>query len=135
MRRVLFIVLFVAGCTAHIPDGIYACDTEEDCPRGFECRESFCSRPDDEGAGAGSGSGAGAGAGSGSGGASGGGAGSPSTDGGRGSQRLVPLETGFRSLGGTRSGGGLRVYDERFEVSGRGCSADGSICLSGGFEP
>ena len=29
--------VWLAGCKADIPDGIYACDEHEDCPSGFEC--------------------------------------------------------------------------------------------------
>ena len=48
---------------------------------------------------------------------------------------VAPTATGFTSLGGVRSGGGLRLYDERFERGERRCTTDGRLCVTGGFEP
>jgi hypothetical protein len=147
---------WLAGCSASIPEGIYACTRPSDCPSGFECREDdgggFCYRPGGANAGSGGsggqggrggrgGSGAGTGpdaggvSGAGRGGA-GGDAGTPMAGADAGPPAPVaPRSTGFTSLGGVRSGGGLRLYDERFERGDRRCTADERFCVTGGFEP
>src|SRR5262245_61043616 len=122
MRAVSLTLLWLAGCTATVPDGIYACEHDADCPPGLECRPdeeegSYCSRPGTDGPRAGrGGSGAGRGAGTpgggrsgaGSGGVDAGGSGSGPEAGGDATvppAKVAPSPIGFRSLGGVRSGG------------------------------
>jgi hypothetical protein len=148
---------WLAGCKATIPEGVYACTRPSDCPSGFECRADdsgalYCFRPG--GASAGSGDlggqggrggrgGAGGGAGSDAGGAAGAGRGGAPGDAGPPvggadagpPQPVAPSTTGFSTLGGVRSGGGLRLYDERFEGGERRCTSDERMCVTGGFEP
>jgi hypothetical protein len=41
MRRLslaLFFLLLAVGCEATIPEGLYACETDEDCPEDLVCR-------------------------------------------------------------------------------------------------
>ena len=90
---------WLAGCSASIPEGVYACASETDCPADFVCSRGedddrdYCYRSAQAQAGSG--------------------------DGGR----------------GVRSGGGLRLYDERFARGERRCTTDGRLCVTGGFEP
>jgi hypothetical protein len=137
--------VWLVGCKATIPEGVYSCETEDDCPSGFECRADddaalYCFRRGGKPA---------AGSGAGSDAADGGAAGAPNADGGGASGTggadagpdggmpppVAPSTTGFSSLGGTRQGDGIRLYDERFEVLDRRCSEDGRYCATGGFEP
>lgn len=48
---------------------------------------------------------------------------------------VAPSVTGFTTLGARRSGGGLTLRDDGFEFNGRRCTANGSLCVTGGFEP
>ncbi len=40
----LVAVLFAVGCetTVDVPEGVFACTTDEDCPPRFECRVDRC---------------------------------------------------------------------------------------------
>ncbi len=150
--------VWLAGCKATVPEGVYACTRPADCPSGFGyCRQGddgdglYCYRSDGAGNRSGAGGSAGrggtgdAGPGSDAGGAGGGGAGGggggdggvpmAGADGGAPPAPVAPTATGFSSLGGVRSGGGLRLYDERFERGERRCTADARLCVTGGFEP
>ena len=123
---------WLAGCSASIPEGVYACASETDCPADFVCSRGedddrdYCYRSAQAQAGSGDG---------GRGGAAGD-AGMPVAGADAGPPAPVaPTATGFTSLGGVRSGGGLRLYDERFERGERRCTTDGRLCVTGGFEP
>jgi hypothetical protein len=43
---VLCLGVGVAACKPKLPDGVYACDVDTDCPSEFACRESLCRRGD-----------------------------------------------------------------------------------------
>jgi hypothetical protein len=49
--------------------------------------------------------------------------------------RVPATVTGFSSLGEPRSGDGVTVSGEGFEVGERRCTANGLFCVAGGFEP
>jgi hypothetical protein len=151
------LVLALLACKADIPEGVYRCDSDEDCPHGFSCRadesgDPYCfsgssgNKPNDDRDG-GTGDQGGRNGGSGSSGepagnggagsnAGAGGAGSAARDGGAPPAELVPpTALGFSSGGERRTGPGLVLYDDGFERGGRDCSADGVLCVTGGFAP
>ena len=39
-----FGALLGASCKAKLPDGVFVCASDDDCPSGFRCRESLCRR-------------------------------------------------------------------------------------------
>lgn len=46
-----------------------------------------------------------------------------------------PRIHGFSTLGEPRSGGGITLRDDGFETGARRCTANGSLCVTGGFVP
>jgi hypothetical protein len=146
------VALALLACKADTPEGAKRCGSDEDCRVGFSCRaddsgeqrcasDSSGTTPDDERDGGTSGApsstggepardgGAGSNAGA-------GGASSAGSDGGAPPAEVAPRTApGFSSGGGRRSGPGLALYDDGFERSGRDCSEDGVLCVTGGFVP
>jgi len=139
----------LAACKADIPDAVFACNADSDCPSGFECRSEdadgnarYCYASGAEHDGGRSDAAGQAGR------DGGGGAGKPAVDAGfdAGVDRdggpdagpaappaLGPI--GFSTLRERRSGGGLTLYDDGFERGDRLCSSNGRLCVTGGFEP
>ena len=137
----------LGGCGAEIPDGVYACDLDNECPAGFSCRadesdpsrRKFCyagKGPAPGGGGGDGGAGRGTGGRGGRGGSDGG---EPMPDagpaGGSTAPRVLPSGGAFTTVGARRSGDGIAVYDDGFELDGRRCTADGELCVTGGFSP
>ena len=50
-------------------------------------------------------------------------------------QPVSPTVTRFSTLGQPRQGEGVSLRDDGFEFGGRRCTANGSLCVTGGFEP
>jgi hypothetical protein len=143
--------LIGSGCKAEIPVGIFACKTASDCPHGFVCRTDPASvelrcyatstadgttagtgSPDDSDAGSAGTRAAGAG-----GDAGGKAAGQNAAGGGAGGapSRAGPLQApALVTLGERRTGGGLTLYDDGFEIGERACSTD-RLCVTGGIRP
>jgi hypothetical protein len=49
--------------------------------------------------------------------------------------RVPATVTGFSTLGEPRSGGGVTLSGDGFELGERRCTANGLFCVTGGFEP
>jgi len=59
-------------------------------------------------------------------------------EGGQGGTLAGPVPasaTRFSSLGEPRSGMGISLRDDGFELGERRCTASGELCVTGGFEP
>jgi len=129
----------LAACKADIPDGVFACDADGDCPSGLVCRSEaadestrycYASGTERDGGLAGAAGHTGR--------DGGGSAGEPAVDAGSDAGPATPpapSPIGFSTLRERRSGGGLTLYDDGFERGDRLCSTDGQWCMTGGFEP
>jgi hypothetical protein len=144
--------LALFACKADIPDGIYSCKAESDCPDGFSCRhepsgtKSYCYARAGDGNqhDAAPNEAIGSDGGLRDAGSDQRDAGSDQRDGGSQisgdggappAAQTPPTSAGFSSLGERRSGPGLVLYGDGFERVARGCSADGALCVTGGFVP
>jgi hypothetical protein len=56
-------------------------------------------------------------------------------DGGEMPEPQQPRVHGFSALGEPRSGSGISLRDDGFETGARRCTANGSLCVTGGFVP
>lgn len=128
----------LAACKADIPEGVFSCERDRDCPSGFFCR----SEGDDDARYCYAGAAGSAAPKAGTGGAAkpdagAGGAGRDAgADGGPPSGAGVPPTRGsFSSVGQRRSGDGLTIYDDGFESGERLCTSDARLCVTGGFQP
>ena len=150
-------LLALVACKADIPDGIYRCKDAHECPSGYSCRgdgsgAKYCFAGSAEANVPDSGASEAGGKDGGPGSHPRGDAGAardasqPSEqrdggplehdDAGVPSEQLVPptaLE--FSSVGERRSGPGLVLSGDGFERGPQQCSADGVLCVTGGFVP
>jgi hypothetical protein len=150
-------MLALVACKADIPDGIYRCKDAHACPSGYSCRADgsgakFCFAGSSEASAPDGGA-------SESGGKDGGPGSHPRNDAGferdasqpseqrdggplgrddggvPSEQQVRPTALEFSSLGERRSGPGLVLSGDGFERGAQQCSADGVLCVTGGFVP
>lgn len=140
-----FGLALLAACQPQIPDGVFVCERDGDCPDAFHCRARadqadegtrYCFASDTA---AGSASEPDAGQ-QGSvvvpGGPSGPGPGPGGPSGPGPGALLVPARAAnFASLGEPRGGPGVVLRDDGFEFGARQCTADGAVCVTGGLSP
>ena len=142
-------LLALGACKADIPDGVYACDSDADCPSGFSCRSDdddsklrcFASADQGEsGKGGSAGKGGSGGSDGGSGRGGGGGSAGDSGSGGKAGSSGSSGRGGSGGAAGDSGSGGLGMPDPvpptraGFSTLGQRRGIDGFVLYDDGFE-